>query len=177
MAPPPATKAPAPVVQETPEAPAKKFAPTPGVHLPAFTFRTMDGKAVMVQINGENLSTTPSLWSITASFKAEAYKLGDTWPPDGAKYIARTEHADAPASWAELYVIDRPERLAQIATLRKGECLLVVKGMLAGESIGGPLRLYVEGYRFIDYTPLVTPDGDDASRFARTLWFERISDQ
>jgi len=162
---------------KTPPAAMTVPPPTPGVHLPAFTFRTMDGKAALAQINGENLSTTPCLWSITPSFKSEDLKLGDAWPPDGAKFVGKTQHSEQPASWAELYVIDRPERLAQIAALRKGECILVMKGMLGGESIGGPIRLYVEGYRFIDYTPLVTPDGDEASRFARTLWFERISDQ
>src|SRR5581483_4449450 len=137
MAPAPHSRAPAASVPEPPKGPPRSFAPTPGLHLPAFTFRTMDGKAAMVQIGGEDLSTTPSLWSITPSFKAENLKLGDAWPPDGAKFVGKAEHAGPPASWAELYVIDRPERLARIAPLRKGECLLVVNGILDGKSIGG----------------------------------------
>jgi hypothetical protein len=40
----------------------------------------------------------------------------------------------------------------------------------------GALRVRVEGYRYTDYTPLGDPEGDDASRFLRTIWFERKSD-
>ena len=37
----------------------------------------------------------------------------------------------------------------------------------------GALRLFVEGHHWIDYTPLVNPEGDEASRLLRTIWFER----
>lgn len=165
-----------PAARPEPKAPVAPAGVSPGVHLPAWTFRTLDSKEIPVQLNGEILTTTPCPWSITASFKPENLDLGPEWPPAGARFVGKSRHPDVPASWAELYVIDSAERLARIGLLRKGECILLVKGMVAGCSIGGPVRLYVEGYRFTDYTPLVNPDGEEASRYARTLWFERISD-
>jgi hypothetical protein len=168
---------PAPAARPEPKAPVAPAEVAPGVHLPVWTFRTMDQKAVAVQLSGEVLTTTPCSWTITGSFKPEALNIGSQWPPEGARYLGKTVHPEIPSAWAELYVIDHPDRLAKIAALRKGECILVVKGDLAGRSIGGPVRLYVEGYRFTDYTPLVAPDGDEASRFARTLWFERMPDE
>jgi len=55
--------------------------------------------------------------------------------------------------------------------------VLAVRGLLAQVPVQGSLLLYVREYRFTDYVPLVNPEGDDASRFHRTLWFERMPDE
>src|SRR5689334_19492406 len=46
---------PAPAPPTKPEEPEE-------IHLPAFTFRTMDHQEVKVELNGEPMSTTPCLW-------------------------------------------------------------------------------------------------------------------
>ena len=150
---------------------------TDNLHLPAFTFRTMDGKSVQVQINGEDLSTTPCLWSITQKLKFTDAAVPSGWPPEGGRFIGTTHRPDDPESKAELYIIDKPGILEKIPKLRKGECVLVVRGVLGKVPVQGSLLLYVREYRFTDYVPLVNPEGDDASRFHRTLWFERTPDE
>jgi hypothetical protein len=137
----------------------------------------MDGKSVKVQINGEDLSTTPCLWSITQNLKFTAAAIPKGWPPEGGRFIGTTRHPDDPASKAELYLIDNPKVLEKIPNLRKGECVLSVHGDIGRSPVEGSLLLYVPGYRFTDYVPLLNPEGDDASRFLRTLWFERIPDE
>lgn len=127
----------------------------------------MDHRKVPVELDGEAL-VTPCHWSITSSFRGEA--LGPVWPPEDARYAAGSRSPADPASTAEVYVRTVPG-------LRPGECLLAVKGAVDGVEIRGSVRLYVEGYRFAVYTPLDLPEGEDAGRFQRTLWFERISDQ
>lgn len=155
--------------REAPAVPAPPSAPSTGLHLPAFTLRTMDHRNARVELDGEKL-TAPCLWSITSSFKGTE-KLGSAWPPEGAKYGGKSVHPEHPASFAEVYVV--PE----VPGLRAGECLLAVAGVVDGTSLRGAVRLYVEGYRFTVYTPLDLPAGEDASKFHRTLWFERISDE
>ncbi|HLY12621.1 MAG TPA: hypothetical protein VKW04_25175 [Planctomycetota bacterium] len=158
-----------------PKRPAPAQEPAPGeIHLPAFTFRTMDHREIPVQLNGEDLSTTPCLWSITPSLKFTETPLPAGSPPEGSRYIGTSQHPEDAGSKAELYVISAPELLAKIPKLRKGECVLVVKGVIGHVPVQGGLLLYVSGYRFTDYTPLVDPEGDQASRNLRTLWFERI---
>jgi len=156
---------------------APKEEPTDNLHLPAFTFRTMDSKSVKVQINGEDLSTTPCLWSITQKLKFTDAAVPSGWPPEGGRFIGTTQHPDDPESKAELYIIDKPEILEKIPKLRKGECVLAVRGVLGQVPVQGSLLLYIREYRFTDFVPLVNPEGDDASRFHRTLWFERMPDE
>lgn len=145
-----------------------KEAPAPAPrHLPAFTIRTMDHRNARVELNGETL-TAPCLWSVTSAFTGTD-TLGPEWPPAGARYGGRTVLPEQPSSFAEVYVVPDP------SGLRDGECLLAVTGVVDGTTIRGAVRLYVEGYRFTVYTPLDVPAGEDAARFARTLWFERIS--
>ena len=150
---------------------------TPEVHLPAFTFRTMDHKNVTVQLNGADYSTTPCLWSVTRNLQFMKPPLPAAWPPEGGRFVASSQHPDDPASKAEVYVLSDPDVLKKIPNLRKGECVLAVKGSLGGTAVQGGLLLYVPGYRWTNYTPLADAEGEDASRFLRTLWFERISDE
>ena len=156
---------PAPPPAQRPKRPVPDAAP--GTHLPAFTIRTMDHKKVAVELDGEKL-VTPCLWSLTSSFRGDA--PGPVWPPEGARFAANSRSPEDPDSTAEVYVLSAPG-------LRPGECLLAVKGAVDGVEIRGTVRLYVEGYHFTVYTPLDIPEGEDAGRFSRTLWFERISDQ
>jgi RNase P/RNase MRP subunit p29 len=147
------------------------------IHLPAFTFRTLDGKAVKVQINGEDLSTTPCLWSITPHLKSTDAAIPPGWPPEGGRFVATTQHPDDPESKAELYIIDKADILAKIPKLRKGECVLAVRGTIGRVLVQGSLLLYLPEYRYTTFVPLINPEGDDASRFQRTLWFERTPDE
>jgi len=156
---------------------APREEPTDNLHLPAFTFRTMDGASVQVQINGEDLSTTPCLWSITQKLKFTDAAVPKDWPPAGGRFIGTTQHPDDPESKAELYLLDKPEILQKIPKLRKGECVLAVRGMIRQVPVQGSLLLYLRGYRFTDFVPLINPEGDYASRFHRTLWFERMPDE
>jgi hypothetical protein len=190
------TKPPVPPLEESAQLPLRKQTPSPEqvltrsahprtpekgpesvVHLPAFTFRTMDGKSVKVQINGEDLSTTPCLWSINGNLKFTDAAVPGGWPPEGGRLIGSTCHPDDPGSKAELYIVDHPEILAKYPKLRRGECVLAVRGVVGGRPLQGSLLLYIREYRYTDYVPLINPEGDDASRFRRTLWFERMPDE
>jgi hypothetical protein len=142
--------------------------------LPAFTFRTMDRKEVRVQINGADLSTTPCLWTITRDLKSTDAAVPAGSPPEGSRFVGSTQSPDDPESKAELYVLSDREALAKIPKLRWGECVLYVRGVIGRVSVQGALLLYIPGYRYTDYTPLVDPEGEEASRNLRTLWFERI---
>jgi hypothetical protein len=190
-------KAPLPPVDEVAGLPRKKPAPSPErgmaarpqpkpakdeepteIHLPAFTFRTMDHKEAKVELNGEPMSTTPCLWSISRNLKGdEKITLDGQWPPTGGRFIATTKSPDDPDSKADLWVIDKPELLEKLGVGRAGECVLVVRGMIRKIEFSAALRLRVYNYRFTDFTPLDNPEGDTASKFLRTLWFERIDDR
>ena len=192
--PPPEKPTPAPIPEPVPM-PEPKAAPRPldvrpdlkpparqnpiaTIHLPAFTLRTLDRSTAAVEINGEELSTTPCLWSITSTIVFdEKIVLGEPFPPDGARYIGVTTSPEDPQTKAEVYVVTRPEILAKFPSIRKDECLLLVKGNLKGSLIQGGLRLRVEGCRFTVFTPLVDPEGEEASRLVRTLWFERTPNE
>jgi len=152
--------------------------PAPGViHLPAFTFRTMDRAEIKVELNGEPLSTTPCLWSITEAIEFDKnLELPKDDPKAGAKFVGSTELEGKPPSKVDVYVLTNPAQLGKYPSLRKDEILVIVDGMIGIHAVLGALRLRVEGYRYTDYTPLGNPEGDDASRFLRTIWFERKSD-
>jgi len=194
----PPAKAPPPPVEEVARLPLKKPAPSPErvmaaqprpkkspqeeepaeLHLPAFTFRTMDHKEAKVELNGEPMSTTHCLWSISRNLQGDPKLTYDgAWPPVGGRFIATTRHPDDPDSKADLYVVDKPDVLLKMGVVRAGECVLVVRGILNKVTIQAALRLWVRDYRFTDFAPLDNPEGDTASRFLRTLWFERTDDR
>jgi len=52
-----------------------------------------------------------------------------------------------------------------------------VKGTIRGEEILGAVRLRIAGCRYTMFTPLVDPEGEEASRLARTIWFQRIEEE
>src|SRR5579859_1255890 len=72
-----------------------------GVHLPAFSFRTMDDNPAQVQLNGEDLSTTPCLWSIPQHLKVTDAAVPRGWPPEGGRLVGKTRHPEDPSSEAE----------------------------------------------------------------------------
>jgi len=160
-----------------PAAPKKDEEPAE-IHLPAFTFRTMDHKEAKVELNGEPQSTTPCLWSISMKTQGDpTLSIPGDWPPAGARFIATTRHPDDPDSKADVWVIDKPEPLQKLGVVRAGECVLLYRGTLAKITVQGALRLRVADYRFTDFAPLDNPEGDNASKFLRTLWFERMDDR
>lgn len=151
--------------------------PPGAIHLPAFTFRTMDRAEVKVEVNGEPLSTTPCLWSITEAIAFDKdLELPKEDPKADAKFVGSTELDGKPTSKVEVYVLTNPGRLAKYPSLRKDEFVVIVDGTIGTRTVLGALRVRVEGYRYTDYTPLGNPEGDDASRFRRTIWFERKTD-
>jgi hypothetical protein len=152
-------------------------APPGTIHLPAFTFRTLDRAEVEVELNGETLSTTPCLWSITDAIEGDKdLRLPKEDPKAGAKFVGSSELEGTPASKVEVYVLTNPFRLEKIAKLRQDEIVLIVEGTIGVKPVQAALRLRVEGYRYTDYTPPANSEGDEASRFLRTIWFERKTD-
>jgi hypothetical protein len=167
--PPAATPAPS-----APPAPAASPKPLPRresrraeVHLPAFTFRTMDHRHAKVFLNGEELSETPCLWTITETIEFDPSIPVAIWPPEKARYAGATTHPENPAWKAEVYIGDAPA----------DEAVVFVDASIQGRSLRGALRLRVPDYRWIHYDPLVAPDGEDASRLQRTLWLERTKNE
>jgi hypothetical protein len=151
--------------------------PPGAIHLPAFTFRTMDRAEIKVELNGEPLSTTPCLWSITEAIAFDkSIELPKEDPKAGAKFVGSTELEGKPPSKVEVYVLTNPAQLGKYPSLRKDEFVVIVDGTIGVRPVLGALRVRVEGYRYTDYTPLGNPEGDDASRFLRTIWFERKTD-
>ena len=137
------------------------------VHLPAFTLRPLEGGG-RVLINGEELSAAlPCLWSITDAIEFDPKIPVSSWPPDDAFAIGSTSHPDSGS--ADLYMARAPA----LSHLKPNESVIYVKGRVGDRTIQGGLRLLVEGCKYVDYTPLVNPEGDGASRFLRTIWFER----
>jgi hypothetical protein len=185
---PTAPAAPAPVAVPAPVAPVP--APQPAappaakprprqeeaiaeVHLPAFTFRTMDHRAAKVVLNGEELNATPCLWSVTEKIDFDPKIRVDAWPPEGARFIGSTEHREHSDWRAELYIADAKT----LPALKDGECLLYVDATIRGRGQRGALRLRVDDYHYVNYTPLVNPEGEEASRLLRTIWFERTKSE
>ena len=62
---------------------------------------------------------------------------------------------------------------ASRAEAKPGESLLYVQATIEGKTRRGALRLRVDGYHYENYVPLVNPEGEEASRLQRTIWFER----
>jgi hypothetical protein len=166
---------PAPAVELAPRPSSRSIrTPTPGqIYLPSFTFRTLDHAHVNVTLNGEELSTTPCLWTIAESIAFDPKISVPDWPPSDAKFIGTTQSPEAPSGRAELYLSDDKSLAVRFPHLAPDECVLYVRGTLGSHAIQGALRLLVEGYRYTVYTPLVDPEGELASKFLRTLWFER----
>lgn len=166
---------PAPAVEPAPRPSSRNVrTPLPGeIYLPSFTFRTMDHSHAKVTLNGEELSTTPCLWAITESIEFDPKIPVPEWPPPGAKFIGSTQSPESASSKAELYLSDDRSLAAKFPHLAPDECVLYVKGPVRSRELQGALRLQVEGHRYTVYTPLVDPEGELASKFLRTLWFER----
>lgn len=176
--------APAPQVQVTPlpmppqpkteEEPAKSAPRSSGlsgkIHLPAFTFRFLGG-ASDVQINGESLGRGTILWAVTDEMEFDP-KIGvETWPPEDARKIGTSSHPETGS--AEVW-LDQSESVARrFPHLRPGETVLYVDGTVGGKKVRGGLRLFVERGKQVFYTPLVDPEGEEASRYLRTIWFDR----
>jgi len=167
--PPPPPPEPAPVVV------ARRTGPPADVHLPAFTFRTMEPGTPKIAINGELLGNAPCLWTITNTIEFDPAISVLAWPPENATLIGTTESKERAfrGSKAEVYLARSAGLRERFPHLKEGESVLFVSARLDGVPFQGALRLFVEGHHFIDYTPLVNPEGDDASRLLRTFWFER----
>lgn len=151
--------------------------PLATVHLPAFQIRTMDHQPAGVKINGVELPATPCLWAIHGAIKFDPRLPVIAWPPAGAVFFSSVRRADLEDCQAELY-IGQGNRLASAANgLLPNDCVLFVNGVIRGQEVRGALRLRVEGYRWIFYTPLEDADAEHTGEFSRTLWFERTPDE
>jgi hypothetical protein len=140
------------------------------IHLPAFTFRSLTGGA-NIQINGELLGTAPCLWSVTNGMEFDPKIRVETWPPENAEKIGTTNNPETGS--AEVW-LDQSDGVAKrFPHLRPGEAVLYVDGTLGGRQVRGALRLLVEGFKNVVYTPLVNPEGEEASRYLRSIWFDR----
>jgi hypothetical protein len=184
---PPAPEKPAPPPQEPPPPPPAPVVPPSrpnpripavpraqglagDIHLPAFTFRSLTGGA-NIQINGEFLGGAPCMWSITNGMQFDPKISVETWPPEGAVKIGTTSNPETGS--AEVW-LDQGDAIGKkYPHLRPGEAVLYVDGTLGGRPVRGALRLLVEGFKNVAYTPLVDPEGEEASRYLRSIWFDR----
>lgn len=157
----------------------KSFLPPPvpaakglagSIHLPAFTFRSLSGGAY-IQINGELLGQTPCLWSVTDALEFDSKIPVTPWPPERAEKIGTTTNPETGS--AELWLDQGDDVARRLPHLRPGESVLYVDGTLGGKPVRGALHLFVEGYKSVVYTPLVNPEGEEASRYLRTIWLDR----
>jgi hypothetical protein len=147
------------------------------VHLPAFTFRTMDHRAAKVLLNGEELNEAPCLWTVTETIEFDPKITVASWPPQKARYAGSTRHPQNPSWTAELYIGDAGSAVPKIADAQADEFVIYVDASIQDRPLRGALRLRVPGYRWISYDPLIAPDSEDASRFQRTLWLERTKNE
>jgi hypothetical protein len=135
----------------------------------------MDHRAAKVFVNGEELNATPCLWSVTEQIEFDPKIRVDAWPPDGARFVGSTEHREHRDWRAELYIAGATA--AKLPGLKDEECVLYVQAAIQGRTRMGALRLRVEDYHYVNYTPLVNPEGEEASRLLRTVWFERTKSE
>jgi hypothetical protein len=152
------------------------------IHLPAFSFRTMNHAQVEVFVNGDRLSTTPCLWSIGETIEFDPLIPPPNWPPPGAKFAGTTRRlVDNKAGIAEVYIARADEIQPPLAHLRDGEHVVYVKGNVGKRKLLGALRLSVgkagSVYRYVEYAPVMDSESENTSRFQRTLWFERIKNE
>ena len=64
------------------------------VHLPAFTFRTMDHGKAKVFLNGKELNETACLWTVTDALEFDPKIQVATWPPESARLVGSTRHRE-----------------------------------------------------------------------------------
>ena len=140
------------------------------IHLPAFTFRSLTGGG-QVQINGEVLGQAPCMWSVTDGLEFDPKIPVTPWPPEGALKIGTTSHSENGS--ADVWLDQSDGAGKRFPHLRPGEAVLYVDGTLGGRPLRGALRLLVEGFKNVAYTPLVNPEGEEASRYLRSIWFDR----
>jgi hypothetical protein len=134
----------------------------------------MDHRAAKVFLNGEALNPTPCLWSVTERIEFDPAIRVDAWPPEGARFVGSTQHPEHGAWHAELYIADAKALATKLPGLKADEGVLYVNAEIQGRVRRGALRLRVEDYHYVNYTPLVNPEGDEASRLLRSIWFERM---
>jgi len=140
------------------------------IHLPSFTFRSLSDIA-HVQINGEFLGTAPCMWTVTDGLEFDPKIPVTAWPPEGAEKIGTSSHPENGS--ADLWLDQSDGAVRRFPHLHPGESVLYVDGTLGGRTVRGALRLLVEGQKVVVYTPLVNPEGEEASRYLRTIWFDR----
>lgn len=141
------------------------------IYLPAFTIRTMDHEKVDVGVNGYRFSMTSCLWAVHQGLEFDPKIRVPVWPPAGAKYVGATRKGE---DHAEVYIAAGED--ANAAHLKNGEHVLYVKGRIGFLPMLGALRLYVgkpgQPYRYTNYNPAMNMESEEASKFARTMWFE-----
>jgi hypothetical protein len=137
----------------------------------------MDHRAAKVFLNGEELNEAPCLWTITETIEFDPDIPVASWPPEPARYAGSTQHPEHKDWNAEIYIGDIGKAAPKIADAQPGESVLYVNASIQGRSLRGALRLRVPDYRWINYDPVVSPDGDEASRLLRTLWLERTKNE
>ncbi len=169
--------APAPEPSPAPKSRPRRESRVAEVHLPAFSFRTMDHRSAKVFMNGEELSETTCLWTITETIEFDPAIPVASWPPEKARYAGSTRHPQNPDWKAEVYIADAGSLVPKLADARPDEAVVFVDASIQGRSLRGALRLRVPDYHWINYDPLVAPDGEEASRLQRTLWLERTKNE
>jgi hypothetical protein len=148
----------------------------------------MDHLKADVFINDELQTDTPHFWCLSDLTEFDDRIPVPEWPPPGSAYAGAALGKDdlgREVSRVELYVagslysaVTPRELRSRYPSLKEGDQILFVDGELASVRRRGALRLRVAGkdgriYRNTNFTPVQSMEEEAASKFARTLWFER----
>jgi hypothetical protein len=183
------------------EPPARKVFTPPPFHpspepptatTPAFTFRTMDHQLAYVIVNGERYSDTTCQWALSLSTPFDPAIKVAQWPPPGAAWVGAlsgTSDDTGKTSKVEIAIEGGFNDLAgknrlkrDYPNLEPGEQILYVTATIEGRERRGALRLKLVAtdgtfYRYTNYSPLQNMEEENASRFARAVWFQREEEE
>jgi hypothetical protein len=172
--------------------PFKPSGNEPTVTTATFTFRTMDHLKACVIVNGERYSETSCLWCLSLQTDLDPKIPVGEWPPKGAAWVGAATGKDENGmtrSTIEIaieggrYDLAGQERLKKsYPHLEAGEQVLYVNAEICGKRRRGAVRLKLVGtdgmvYRYTDFSPIQSMEDENASLFARSVWFQREKEQ
>jgi hypothetical protein len=168
--------------------PLRPWLREPAPSTACFTFRTMDHLKSYVIINGERVTETSCLWAYSLAYEFDPKIPVTDWPPKTAGFAGAASTKDERGRIAStieiaveggLYDLAGRDRLKKAYPhLESGEQVLYVNAEIFGQIHRGALRLKLVGedgtnYRYTNFTPIQSMEEENASLFARSVWFQR----
>jgi hypothetical protein len=148
----------------------------------------MDHLKAYVIVNGERVTETSCLWAYSLSYEFDPKIQVTDWPPKTAGFAGASSIKDESgqarstievAIEGGLYDLAGQERLKKAYPhLEPGEQVLSVNAEIFGQRHRGALRLKLVGedgtiYRYTNFTPIQSMEEENATFFARSIWFQR----